>query len=503
MDLPLEEEFEHKDVGEEKSSSPASASSPEAPHEESRPSASTSPSSLSRQSPLGVAAPPPPPPPPAADRKDHHDARLLLQRCQEDAARLLARRRRAAGRLGGAAFQGPSAGLGPQGGQSLGVSAHEGEDEPPHRPIHSVEDTVERPLPLQYHYYVTTSDQQDDTICWSSLKDSFGDDFGIEEEEEALQEGGRAWREAAADRSCPPRHCRRSATAAAGAESAGGKLPSGSSGSSAGRGDAGSRGRSRGSASDDVEAAAAEANAGQGAGGGSRGRRISGAGAPASANLTSEKIGDARTDDGGGDDEDSVGGTVTGAPDSDYPTYRVKVNPDQQDRAVDIPLYSFARPHMRAFHLSWMSFLVAFFVWFSISPLLSEVASALDLSREEVWTSSCLAVASSAVTRVLVGPFNDKYGARWVMAVSLVAAAVPTGLAGLLVHGSASLSLVRFFIGTAGSAFVTSQYWTSSVFCVEIAGTANALAAGWGNLGGSLGTRVLGLSRSDNVRPHS
>ena len=44
----------------------------------------------------------------------------------------------------------------------------------------------------------------------------------------------------------------------------------------------------------------------------------------------------------------------------------------------------------------------------------------------------------------------------------------------------------------AGSAFVTCQYWTSSVFTVEIAGTANALAAGWGNLGGGVAQIVMG-----------
>jgi Major Facilitator Superfamily len=175
------------------------------------------------------------------------------------------------------------------------------------------------------------------------------------------------------------------------------------------------------------------------------------------------------------DDEEDDGCTLSGAPDSDYPVYRVRVNPDQMDRAVDIPLYSAARPHMRAFHISWIAFFVSFFVWFSISPLLGEIATTLRLTHEQIWTSSCLAVASSAITRIVVGPLNDMFGARYIMAATLVAAAIPTVLAGVLVNTPASLYLVRFFVGIAGSAFVTCQYWTSCMFTVEIAGTANAL----------------------------
>ena len=51
--------------------------------------------------------------------------------------------------------------------------------------------------------------------------------------------------------------------------------------------------------------------------------------------------------------------TRTGALNSKYREYNVDVDPSQGDRAADIPLFSFSRPHMRAFHLAWMSFFVA------------------------------------------------------------------------------------------------------------------------------------------------
>jgi len=54
------------------------------------------------------------------------------------------------------------------------------------------------------------------------------------------------------------------------------------------------------------------------------------------------------------------------------------------------------------------------------------------------------------------------------------------------------LSILRLFIGIAGSSFVPCQYWTSCMFTNEVAGTANALVSGWGNLGGGVTQVVMG-----------
>jgi MFS transporter, NNP family, nitrate/nitrite transporter len=184
--------------------------------------------------------------------------------------------------------------------------------------------------------------------------------------------------------------------------------------------------------------------------------------------------------------------TAVPSPDSDFEIYHVPVDPEQNDKAVDIHLYSASRPHMRAFHLGWTSFFVSFFTWFAITPLLGNVSRTVGLTRKEIWTSSVLAVSSSAVTRVLMGPLCDKYGARWVMCGSHLAAAVPTILAGWLIRDAMSLYMTRLFIGVAGSTFVTTMYWTSCMFTREVAGTANALAAGWGNLAGGVCQIVMG-----------
>ncbi|KAL7535648.1 hypothetical protein ACHAXR_010773 [Thalassiosira sp. AJA248-18] len=149
------------------------------------------------------------------------------------------------------------------------------------------------------------------------------------------------------------------------------------------------------------------------------------------------------------------------------------------------------RPHMRAFHFAWFSFFFAFLAWFAIAPLLAEVQKSLDLTKEQIWTSSIASVAGAVVTRCMAGLFCDIYGARWMSAAVLFICGVPTIFTGL-VNSAAGLSVLRLVTGIGGSAFVTCQYWTCTMFTKEVAGTANALAAGWGNLGGAVAQIFVG-----------
>lgn len=179
------------------------------------------------------------------------------------------------------------------------------------------------------------------------------------------------------------------------------------------------------------------------------------------------------------------------SPDSEFESYPCLVDNAQDDRSLEIKLSSLKRPHMRAFHMAWVSFFFAFFTWFALTPLLGEVSNSLNLDHKQIWTSNTWGVAGSAFTRFISGPLCDKYGARWVMAGTLVVSAIPTALTGL-VRDTTGLNILRLFIGVGGSSFVTAQYWTSTMFTVEVAGTANALVAGWGNLGGGVTQIIMG-----------
>lgn len=177
--------------------------------------------------------------------------------------------------------------------------------------------------------------------------------------------------------------------------------------------------------------------------------------------------------------------------DSKYESYSCRVDRRQKDKSSEIPLFNFDRPHMRAFHYSWWSFLVAFFMWFSITPILKEIKDSLGLSHESIWSSSISGAGGTIIFRILAGPICDSFGARWVMAVTLIISSIPV-MATALIQNSFQLSLLRLITGISGSAFVTCQYWTSTMFTREVSGTANSIAAGWGNLGGGLAQIFIG-----------
>jgi len=55
-----------------------------------------------------------------------------------------------------------------------------------------------------------------------------------------------------------------------------------------------------------------------------------------------------------------------------------------------------------------------------------------------------------------------------------------------MINGPVMYTVLRFLIGCAGATFVTNQFWCSLMFAPNVIGTANATAAGWGNLGGGV-----------------
>ena len=178
--------------------------------------------------------------------------------------------------------------------------------------------------------------------------------------------------------------------------------------------------------------------------------------------------------------------------------FALKVDPEQNWKAEELKIFSFARPHMRAFHCSWWSFFMASFIWFSIAPLLPEIKDSLGLTSKQIWISNIVAISSDIAMRSVFGSLTDKYGSRILMGGVLMAASIPTACTGL-VNNIAGLCILRFAIGFAGSTFVMCQAWTTSMFTKDIVGTANALAAGWGGAGAFtqmiIGTALFPLFR--------
>mmetsp|Transcript_38403 Transcript_38403/g.48461 ORF Transcript_38403/g.48461 Transcript_38403/m.48461 type:complete len:469 (-) Transcript_38403:551-1957(-) len=166
--------------------------------------------------------------------------------------------------------------------------------------------------------------------------------------------------------------------------------------------------------------------------------------------------------------------------------YVLEVDAAQDDRATAYNLCSFARPHMRAFYMSTFGFFSAFLAWFSFAPLMPIIKQDLNLTKDQIWTANICSVSSTIVARFMIGPLTDKLGARLSMGVVLIVFAIPVAIGGFVVSNGASLAVMRFIIGVIGCVFVPCQAWVSSMFAHQIAGVTQALAGGWGNLGGGV-----------------
>lgn len=155
------------------------------------------------------------------------------------------------------------------------------------------------------------------------------------------------------------------------------------------------------------------------------------------------------------------------------------------EKAVRIQLGDFRSTPMRAFHATWMAFFLCFFAWFAIAPLMPYVREDLGLTPKQIAFANVAAVGVTIFARLLIGRLCDAFGPRRTYAGLLAVSALPVMSIGL-VHTYEQFLVVRLFIGVVGASFVLTQYHTSAMFAPNVVGTANAAAAGWGNLGGGI-----------------
>ena len=158
-------------------------------------------------------------------------------------------------------------------------------------------------------------------------------------------------------------------------------------------------------------------------------------------------------------------------------------------KATRIELFRFDTPPMRAFHVTWVAFFLAFFGWFGIAPLMPLVREDLGLSKEQVGNLIIASVAATIFVRLVMGWLCDRIGPRRAYTGLLVLGSLPVMGVGLA-NSYETLLLARLGIGAIGAAFVITQYHTSVMFAPNVVGTANATTAGWGNMGGGF-TQML------------
>jgi len=157
-----------------------------------------------------------------------------------------------------------------------------------------------------------------------------------------------------------------------------------------------------------------------------------------------------------------------------------------------LKIFSIRSVQMRSFHITWLMFFVCFFGWFGLAPLMPTIRTDLHLTKSQIGNLVIVSVSSTIIARLIIGKLCDLWGPRITATRLLLIGSIPLFLVGLSKDYTTFL-MFRAAIGMIGASFVITQYHTSMMFDDKIKGTANAVAGGWGNLGGGITNMVMPL----------
>src|SRR3954466_817172 len=86
---------------------------------------------------------------------------------------------------------------------------------------------------------------------------------------------------------------------------------------------------------------------------------------------------------------------------------------------------------MRAFHMTWSAFLLTFFGWFGIAPLMPVIREEMHLTKQQIGNTVIASVAATIFVRLIVGVVCDRVGPRRTYAALLILGSFPVMAIGL------------------------------------------------------------------------
>lgn len=153
-------------------------------------------------------------------------------------------------------------------------------------------------------------------------------------------------------------------------------------------------------------------------------------------------------------------------------------------------IFSLQGVQMKTFHITWFMFFICFFGWFGLAPLMPSIREDLGLTKGQIGNLIIISVSTTIIARLVIGKLCDTWGPRKTAVRLLLLGSVPVFLVGLS-KDYLTFLLFRGAIGVIGASFVITQFHTSMMFASKIKGTANAVAGGWGNLGGGVTNMLM------------